>query len=646
VRNPWTSNIFKLQLKPLDPKRARGGLARYWLLGMWPLVLGPLIVLALLLYRQAQADLTSQLTTHFISLANLKGNQIEEWATARLTDITNLVQAPDIFESAQVLTLDTSNNAEVAAARLALSDRFNNYLTANPDYQAFFLARPDSGEIVFATAGYEHLLGAIPSEQSFVQTASAGVFLAPLQYNANLDSKNLTVMIAAPILTQSNGVVALLMGVIKPDHLVTITAPSLGLGASGRSYLISNDGYELGTPITPQTTKPESFGIQHAMVNHDLGIAFYPDPTGRQVVGAYQWLPHLNAALLIEESLEEAYAPLNRLGLTLAIVGVSAALLSLLVILFFAYHQTRPLQELTDNLSRLANGDLTSSPPRIERQDEIGLLAQALQRMVNEFRELYTDLEKKVEGRTQHLAIAAEVGRAATSILSTEKLLARTVELIRDRFGYYHASVFLLDETGEQAFLRESTGDTGAKLKARGHRLAVGSNSLIGWVTANRRPRIASEVSEDPIHFKNELLPDTRSEAAFPLRLGNRILGALDVQSREPNAFTPTDIEVLQILADQIAVAVENGRLFGRQQRIAKLEQLIANLTTTIHRSHTVEAILENTVTELGRELGARKVVVRLHPPLDGEGLQQLAEAVPGNGKETTKDEQRKTVDG
>jgi HAMP domain-containing protein len=646
VRNPWTSNVFKVQQKPLDPKRARGGLARYWFLGTWPLVLIPLIILAVVLYRQAQADLTGQITAHFISLASLKGNQIEEWAAARTADMTNLSQAPDIFEPAQVLTLDAATNADIAAARRTLSERFNNYLSANPDYQALLLARPDTGAISFATVGYEHLLGAMPTDEAFVQAAKGGVFLAPLQYNPNLDAKNLSIIIAAPILTEPDGVVALLVGLVQPEHLLTITTPGLGLGTSGRSYLISSDGYELGTPINPQAPKPQSFGIQHALVNHELGMAFYPNLTGQQVVGAYQWLPNLNVALLIEENFEEAYAPLQRLLLTLGLVGGAAALLSLLFILFLTYRVTHPLQELTDYASRLAVGDL-SGVVRIERQDEIGLLAQAFDRMVTEFRELYTSLEKKVEGRTQHLAIAAEVGRAATSILSTERLLARTVELIRDRFGYYHASVFLLDETGEYAFLRESTGDAGAKLKARGHRLAVGSNSLIGWVTANRRPRIASEVKEDPIHFKNELLPDTRSEAAFPLRLGNRIIGALDVQSREPNAFTPTDVEVLQILADQIAVAVENGRLFGRQQRIAKLEQLIASLTTTIHRSFTVETILENTAKELGRELGAQKVVVRLHPSLDGEELQQLAEAVPGNGKglETTKDQGLRTND-
>src|SRR6185369_2901022 len=108
---------------------------------------------AVLLYRQAQADLTGQLSAHFISLASLKGNQIEEWANARTADMTNLSQAPDIFEPAHTLTLPTATNADITAARRALSDRFNNYLSANPDYQGLLLAQPDTGAILFATTG-------------------------------------------------------------------------------------------------------------------------------------------------------------------------------------------------------------------------------------------------------------------------------------------------------------------------------------------------------------------------------------------------------------------------------------------------------------------------------------------------------------
>jgi GAF domain-containing protein len=152
----------------------------------------------------------------------------------------------------------------------------------------------------------------------------------------------------------------------------------------------------------------------------------------------------------------------------------------------------------------------------------------------------------------------------------------------------------------------------GAQLKEQGYRLAVGSGSLIGWVTSHRRPRIALDVAGDEMYARNELLPDTRSEAALPLTVGDRLIGALDVQSQELNAFAQSDIDVLQVLADQIAVAVENVRLFARQERLAQLEQRVAGMTARIHQSLTLEAILGNAATELGQAFGARKVVVRL----------------------------------
>ncbi|MBI3241588.1 MAG: GAF domain-containing protein [Chloroflexi bacterium] len=192
-------------------------------------------------------------------------------------------------------------------------------------------------------------------------------------------------------------------------------------------------------------------------------------------------------------------------------------------------------------------------------------------------------LEEIVSRRTSQLAVAAEIGRAASSVLDLSELLHRTVELIRDRFGYYHASIFLLDETGSQAVVRESTGEIGRQLKERKHTLAVGSQSIIGYVTSRRAPRIALDVDADAVHFKNPLLPETRSEMAIPLIVGERLLGALDVQSREPNAFTSADVAVLQTLADQLAVAINNAELFAAQQQLlVQNQQLLEDSQKTL----------------------------------------------------------------
>jgi GAF domain-containing protein len=212
----------------------------------------------------------------------------------------------------------------------------------------------------------------------------------------------------------------------------------------------------------------------------------------------------------------------------------------------------------------------------------------------------------QIDRAYNRLQVAAQVGRAASSILGADELMREVVNLIRDSFGYYHASVFLLDEAGRRAVLRESTGEAGAALKARGHSLAVGSQSIIGWVTAERRPRVARDVGADPVHFKNELLPETRSELAIPLMVGDRLLGALDVQARQPNAFSETDVSVLQTLADQVAVAIANAAQYAAQH--ARADQLTALLEAALELAEPqpdLDSLLDHVIRRAQALVGA-----------------------------------------
>lgn len=182
-------------------------------------------------------------------------------------------------------------------------------------------------------------------------------------------------------------------------------------------------------------------------------------------------------------------------------------------------------------------------------------------------------LEMQVSDRTRdleygnlQLETAARIAREITTIRDLNLLLTNVVNLISQRFGYYHAGVFLLDEYNEYAVLAAANSEGGRRMLERGHRLKVGATGIVGYVTQMGTARIALDVGQDAVYFDNPDLPNTHSELALPIVASGQILGALDVQSTEEQAFRESDIKILQLLADQLAVAIQNARLFQESQ--------------------------------------------------------------------------------
>lgn len=184
------------------------------------------------------------------------------------------------------------------------------------------------------------------------------------------------------------------------------------------------------------------------------------------------------------------------------------------------------------------------------------------------------NLETSVTQRTEDLAYrlnqirsAAEISRSISSVLNLDDLIQQVVDLILSRFKLYYVGLFLIDETGKYAVLKAGTGSAGQEMLKRQHQLPVAGASMIGWATANRKPRIALDVGAEAVRFNNPYLPKTRSEMALPILSRGIPVGALTVQSDQPNAFDADDITILTSIADSLAVAIENANLFTTTQR-------------------------------------------------------------------------------
>jgi GAF domain-containing protein len=230
-------------------------------------------------------------------------------------------------------------------------------------------------------------------------------------------------------------------------------------------------------------------------------------------------------------------------------------------------------------------------------------ITEQLQRQRKELEDLVAQRTRGLERRAIQLQTTSDIAKMASELTDPQALMEQAIELIRARFGFYHASIFVMDETGNWANLAASTGEAGKQMMARQHRLAVGSASIIGWVTANRLPRIAHDVESDPFHFKNPLLPETRSELAVPLLVGQRLLGALDVQSTEANIFTEDDARTLEAIASELAVTIDSTRI--QQELQDRLERL--------------ESSSHSQIQTMWRQIGRQTATPTIHLDTSGE---------------------------
>jgi GAF domain-containing protein/HAMP domain-containing protein len=351
---------------------------------------------------------------------------------------------------------------------------------------------------------------------------------------------------------------------------------------------------------------------------------------------AYDPIPEVNYGLVIivpsNELLADAITARQQITQETANTTSSSFFLviailvgALIITIVIGNSLTSPLRALTQTAEKITQGELTAEA-RVQGRDEIGKLALAINTMTSSLRNTIQNLEQKVEERTSDLVrkslrlqASAQIAHDAAEFQDIQVLINQTVDLISNGFGFYHTGIFLLDESGGHAVLMAASSEGGAKMLARGHQLEVGIQGIVGAAANQNRARIVMDVDVDKDYYKNPDLPLTRSEAAIPLTARGKVLGVLDIQSTEVSAFQQDDVEMLQTLADQIGLAIQNARLITEsQESLQKLE---------ISTSENIRRVWRERVA------GSQHSYRYAHM---GISVMQAPETIPGNGLEVT----------
>jgi HAMP domain-containing protein len=614
--------VFRAQATLAAGPRPRTRLGTRLALVLVPLILIPLLIMGGAAYLRSRDILRARLNEQMSTTAQQEMQTLTDWAATRQERVQ--IGSQRAFLLAAARTLQGASPTEDVRVRARAELRSLMTREGELLFSELMIVRIVDGRVLVSSRLedegqiFDGLLQGRVNPESLTTT--------PLYDDALLSAQTLAMVTTAPMHALSETTVdSALIGVNRDVRLGALMEGmqtfweqrGIYRVEEGTTFLalapdvvISLDRYSMIPTVRSGMTHPV-FALGEASAS---GVQNYRSFDDLAVVGAYQWSPEWNMGVVLELPQSVIFADLNSLAPFTAILVLAAILVSTAIVLYVTARMLRPLETLTLFSERISRGEWSHRVPE-ERQDELGTLAGSLNRMAEELSGLYRSLEARVEERTRQIRTAAEVARAVTSTPQLDDLLRRAVDLIRDRFGFYHVSIFLLDHEGKVATLRESTGQVGAVLKARGHSLPVGSQSVIGWVTANNEPRIASDVGRDPVHLANELLPETKSEAAVPLQVAGRVLGALDVQSAEPGAFTPEMVEVLQTLADQLSAAIQNARLAQESAQAADRSRLISEVSSQFSGLMDIERVLETAAQTLHRVLGQPEVVIQLTPP-------------------------------
>ncbi len=495
------------------------------------------------------------------TVLSLKEESLNAWMKNLLLDLDVIVTDEREVERIQVLLSETGSESLVYEKRQDLRARLNQLIDQVQRFDVLFLMDP-AGKVVLSSDPTQE--GVLFTDETSFQEGLRGPYISPPIYSPS--AERAAIFVTRPLTDRDGNLLGVFGGRANIASLDDTIAGVTSLDQSSEVYLVGANHARLTDSDGGTGDYLQSPGIDAVLRDQNLGQGMYKGYRGNQVVGVYKWIPELQVALLVEMDRAKAFQGVQQVILLNVILAVVATGFAVVIATFFTQDISSALTYLSEMAVRIARGE-HGLVARVDREDEIGVLAQAFNSMTGQMRDLIGGLERRVEERTQSLEAVAEVSRATTSVLDPDKLLPQVVTLVRERFNLYYVGLFLVNETGDQAVLRAGTGEAGRQMIEHTWQLEIGGESMIGQCVATGRPGVRQTEGDIVVRFENPFLPLTRSELALPLRYGTQVIGAMTVQSVQESAFDKTSIALLQNMADQVAVAVENARLFTTTQK-------------------------------------------------------------------------------